>query len=185
MDDRCRKAQWPKVQGPIDVIVLEGWCVGASPEPLDALKKAVNALERKEDTDARWRRFVNESLAGPYHRLFRGIDLLILLAAPSFDVVHRWRCEQEIKLRKERVGRSAPHVMNATQLRRFIQHYERLTRHILVEMPHRADIVIRLDHERRWRRKVYRYQSPKGRTRTSIGRRVRLYRGVSTTRKLA
>jgi D-glycerate 3-kinase len=32
---------------------------------------------------------------------------------------------------------------------RFVQHFERLTRHILAEMPARAELVLRLDEQRR------------------------------------
>jgi D-glycerate 3-kinase len=35
--------------------------------------------------------------------------------------------------------------MDEAALQRFIMHYERLTRHILAEMPERADLVLRLD----------------------------------------
>ena len=43
----------------------------------------------------------------------------------------------------------APGLMSREQVARFIEHYERITRHILVEMPGRADLVIRLDAARR------------------------------------
>ena len=35
------------------------------------------------------------------------------------------------------------------EIARFIQHYERLTRRILLEMPAYADLVVRLDRKRR------------------------------------
>jgi D-glycerate 3-kinase len=38
--------------------------------------------------------------------------------------------------------------MSDAELVRFIQHYERLTRHTLIEMPGRADLVIRLAADR-------------------------------------
>jgi D-glycerate 3-kinase len=38
--------------------------------------------------------------------------------------------------------------MDAAGLARFIQHYERLTRHILAEMPGRADLVVELARDR-------------------------------------
>jgi D-glycerate 3-kinase len=38
--------------------------------------------------------------------------------------------------------------MDETALDRFVQHYERLTRHILAEMPGRADLVLRLAPDR-------------------------------------
>jgi D-glycerate 3-kinase len=46
------------------------------------------------------------------------------------------------------VGADAPGVMDAMAIARFIQHYERLTRHILAEMPKRADLVIELAEDR-------------------------------------
>jgi D-glycerate 3-kinase len=38
--------------------------------------------------------------------------------------------------------------MDAAGIARFIQHYERLTRHILAEMPARADLLVRLGADR-------------------------------------
>lgn len=38
--------------------------------------------------------------------------------------------------------------MSDDEIARFISHYERLTRHILVEMPSRAGIVVSLDADR-------------------------------------
>jgi D-glycerate 3-kinase len=38
--------------------------------------------------------------------------------------------------------------MSDAQIARFIQHYERLTKHLLIEMPPRADLVIRLGEDR-------------------------------------
>jgi D-glycerate 3-kinase len=38
--------------------------------------------------------------------------------------------------------------MDGAQLDRFVQHYERLTRHILAEMPGRADLVLHLAPDR-------------------------------------
>ncbi|MFL6618588.1 MAG: kinase, partial [Povalibacter sp.] len=65
---------------------------------------------------------------------------------PSFDVVLRWRTQQEQELRMQRRGSA---VMDDVALVRFVQHYERLTRHILSEMPRRANLVINLDEDRR------------------------------------
>ena len=75
--------------------------------------------------------------------LFARLDRLILLAAPGFDIVLRWRIEQEHQLRRERGGG-----MSDGEVARFIQHYERLSRHILAEMPGRADLVIPLAEDR-------------------------------------
>ena len=143
-DERRPKSAWPDVQGPVDVIIFEGWCVGALPQPESDLDQPVNDLEAEEDADGAWRGYVNDQLAGPYQALFRRLDLLVLLEPPGFEVVRAGRAEQEAKLR-DRTGAG----MNDEQLARFIAHYERLTRWVLAEAPARADMVFELDADRR------------------------------------
>jgi D-glycerate 3-kinase len=147
VDDRLPRQQWDVVQTPLRVILLEGWCVGAVAQSEKYLAEPVNALEAHEDADGRWRRYVNAQLAGPYQLLFAALDRLVLLAAPGFEVVQGWRLQQEQALR-HRVGDAAAGLMDAAQIARFIQHYERLTRHILAEMPPRADLVLPLTPQR-------------------------------------
>ncbi len=146
-DDRCPPSQWVLAQANTRLLILEGWCVGARPEPEAALADPVNPLERDEDPDGRWRRFVNAALAGDYQQLFARIDQLVLLAAPDFAVVHEWRIEQENELRAQAPAGSAG-LMDDDAVTHFVQHYERLTRHILREMPRRADLVVSLAEDR-------------------------------------
>lgn len=148
-DDPAPASVRPRFEGPAEVVIFEGWCVGARPQPREALREPINALERDEDPDGRWRRFVNTALATAYPSLFEAHDVLALLAAPSFEVVARWREEQEEKLRA-RTSRG----MSPTEIARFVGHYERLTRWILDEMPSRADTVFPLDAARRLLKKA-------------------------------
>jgi D-glycerate 3-kinase len=137
-------------EGPVDIIVFEGWCVGATPQDPDLLDEPVNALEREEDPECVWRRYVNEQLAGAYQELFGRIDFLTLLQAPDFSHVRAWRTEQEHKLRASVEGTpGAARVMSDEEVARFIMHFERLTRHVLAEMPPRADARLKLDAARR------------------------------------
>ena len=148
-DTRCARADWGVIDGPVDVVLFEGWCVGARPEAAAALDLPCNALEAEQDQDRRWRSYVNDALAGPYRRLFGRIDYQVLLAAPSFEVVHGWRNEQERRLR-ERLQREGGvgKPMTDADIADFIAHYERLTRHILSQMPSRADWVAPLGVDR-------------------------------------
>lgn len=146
-DDRVPEAQWPVTGGATPLVLLEGWCVGARPQSPPALIEPINALELEQDADGRWRHAVNDALAGPYQRLFARLDLLILLRSPDFAQVFAWRTEQEHALR--RAGGAGVGVMSDAALMTFIRHYERLTRHILDEMPDRADLTIELDATRR------------------------------------
>jgi len=136
-DDRA--ARWRTLVGPKHVILFEGWCVGARPEPDAALAAPVNEVERREDPDAIGRRYINARLAGDYADLFALIDVQIVMLAPYFDVVTRWRQQQEADLRA-RTGRGQSDAWIAD----FVRHYERLTRHIAAEMPARADVTVRL-----------------------------------------
>jgi D-glycerate 3-kinase len=142
-DNRSPRGSWQTVASPVDVIILEGWCVGAAAQGLAALAQPVNDLERDEDPKAVWRTYVNDQLDGPYQALFERLHDLILLEAPSFEVVAGWRAEQERKLR-DRTGAG----MSDAEVARFVAHYERLTRWILAEMPARADWVVTLDEHR-------------------------------------
>ncbi len=150
-DDRAPLDQWTHVETPVDVILFEGWCVGAIPEPAAALASPVNALEAAEDPHAVWRTFANEALAGPYARLFSTMHRLVMLCPPGFECIRDWRGGQEEKLRQRFLscGEALPAgVMNEEQLARFIMHYERLTRWMLREMPARADVVFAMNRDR-------------------------------------
>jgi D-glycerate 3-kinase len=149
VDDRAPEAEWERIDRPLDVLLFEGWCVGAQPQPVSMLRVSVNPLEREEDADGEWRRYVNAALRGPYRPLFARIDFLLLLAAPSWDVVRAWRIQQEDELRAQSPAGAAG-IMDDAQITRFIQHYERLTRYILAEMPSRADMTILLGRDRAW-----------------------------------
>lgn len=139
-DDRMAAADWPVVAAKIDILLFEGWCVGATPQSAAALTAPVNSLEATEDAQGHWRHHVNTALEAPYRQLFAPIDLLVMLAAPRFEVVLGWRLLQEHKLRA-RTGNG----MSPAAVKRFVMHFERLTRHMLAAMPDQADVLVRLD----------------------------------------
>ncbi|MDF7801411.1 HAD-IIB family hydrolase [Pontiellaceae bacterium B1224] len=149
-DDRSAEGSPFPADG-VDVILFEGWCIGASAQPFQSLEKACNDFELEQDADGRWRRFVNEQLAGPYAEAFGLVDYLVMLKPPCFEVIYEWRGEQEEKLRQrlKEQGRSDSEAMNEQELAFFISHYERLTRWMFEEMPDRADEVFLIgeDHE--------------------------------------
>jgi D-glycerate 3-kinase len=147
LDTRLPPSRWTRVTATPRLILLEGWCIGVPPEKTSALARPLNDLERSEDADGRWRAWVNHSLAHEYSKLWRRLDALIVLAAPDFAIVERWRGQPERILRR----RGAPRAMTSASLRRFLMHYERLSRHALRALPKIADIVVTLDTKRRVR----------------------------------
>ena len=54
-DNRAPRGSWETIRSPVDVILFEGWCIGAVAQGVGALREPVNALERDEDADAVWR----------------------------------------------------------------------------------------------------------------------------------
>lgn len=139
--------QWPVIASSPDFIILEGWCVGATPQSQSELKPPINHLEEVEDPLGIWRSFVNTELAGDYQTLFAKIDYRIMLKAPSFDCVYQWRLEQEHKLAKK-AGKNSTGVMSDEEVANFVQHYQRITEHALRQLPKESDTVFYLDETR-------------------------------------
>jgi D-glycerate 3-kinase len=144
-DDRSSSEPWCCPSSGIDLILLEGWCVGARAQQRSLLLEPINELERQQDKDAVWRSYVNQQLEDSYSTLFQQLDCLLMLQVPSFDVVVEWRQLQEQKLKQHRLGGG----MSNAAVRDFVSYFERLTRHMLVELPQCADVVLPLgwDHQ--------------------------------------
>ena len=49
IDDRFNKKKWYDLKNKPDVIIFEGWCVGAKSEGRNSLKKSINSMERIKD----------------------------------------------------------------------------------------------------------------------------------------
>jgi len=148
-DDRVPSSDWTRVALPLQVVLLEGWCLGALPEPASVREAPLNDLERNEDPEGQWRLYVDTTLAREFQPLYALVDQWVMLCAPSFDCVFDWRREQESKLAATLPPARAAGLMDDAALRRFIQHYERLTRQCLDELPDRVDHLFRLDRARR------------------------------------
>lgn len=143
-DERCAESEWHQCAQAPDLVILEGWCVGVPPQEMAELLVPVNSLETAEDPDGQWRNWVNAQLADYQQQLWSALDGLIFMAAPSFDAVLRWRTEQErgnLRYSSQKQSR----LSDPAQMRRFLAHYERLTRHALDVLPSRSDVLIQLN----------------------------------------
>ncbi len=127
-----------KLVGPFDLVVLEGWCVGAQAVAEVELETPINSLEAEHDTAGVWRRFTNRALAEQYAPVWDLLGAVVFVRVPSLDAVRRWRLQQE-------QARPVERRMNGAQIERFVAHYERLTRSMMRDMPARADWLVTLD----------------------------------------
>jgi D-glycerate 3-kinase len=144
-DDRLPESAFTQVCDPLDVLVFEGWFLKTPPEEEAALAQPINALEREEDADGRFRRWCNAALGRDYPALWRRIDVLWFLEPPSFEIVPEWRFEQELAMGAADPGRRT---MSREEVGRFVQHFERVGRHSLRTLPAIADHTIELDEGR-------------------------------------
>ena len=141
-DNPVHATRKPVFRGKPSVILLDGWCLGATEQKEEQLAIPANDLEAKEDAQSVWRREVNQNLGGGYQHAFGRLDAILYLRAPSFDIVHDWRCQQEEGL----LGHALADA-DRQRVARFIAHFERITRHMM-EGGRRADIEVQLDARR-------------------------------------
>lgn len=150
-DDRAPARSWPLLSGPCDLVLFEGLWIGLPPIAEADLVEPFNALEGREDPHALWRGHANRALARDYPALFARCELLIHLQVPDFACVKRWRggAEQALRARLEAAHADTSRLMDAAQLARFFDHYERFSAHAMREMPRLADVILQLDVQHR------------------------------------
>ena len=146
IDNRLSKSNWLQVKKKPNIVIFEGWCVGASAQKNKDLILPINKLEKYKDKKKIWRQKVNLKLRKEYKKIFDLIDKLIFLKVPSFKYVLKWRLLQEKKLRITRKGNKT---MTDKQVENFIMYYERITKHMLKTLPKDADTVISIDSQHR------------------------------------
>ncbi|MFN0023769.1 MAG: kinase [Parvularculaceae bacterium] len=149
MDEPLPMAEWEEAPGDLEILIFEGWCLGARSEPVAALDPPINILEEIFDANGRWRRAVNTALGGGYQGLFARIDRLAYLRPPNFEIVGQWRWELERALAAAKPAREAPGLLDEDEIDFFVQHYERITRAMMAKLPKRAALTVQLDERRR------------------------------------
>ena len=155
MDDRLKSKYFYTIKKKPEIIILEGWCVGAKPQSNLLIKKPVNILEKNEDKDFIWRKYVNEKLKNEYKKIFSSIDHFIFMKIPNYNVVLKWRFLQENKLRKK--FRSSKKIMNYKEIKRFIMYYQRITLQMMEDLSKSASIVMLLKKNHEIKKIVFKY----------------------------
>ena len=145
IDDRFPKKSWYKIDKRPDVVIFEGWCVGARAETNKTLKRTVNSLEKDKDKNLIWRKYVNNQLKKKYKKLYSQLDCMIYLKAKNFNLLQKWRLKQENKLRLKTKKSSSHKIMNKNDVISFMQTYQRITENMFKKMPKYASIVLNLN----------------------------------------
>ena len=144
-DDRYKKKHWYKLKSRPDVVIFEGWCVGAKPQSLRLLKKPINVLEKAYDKNLKWRRFVNLQLKTNYKKLYSQLDSLLYLKVKNFNLLKKWRIKQEEKLWLKAKSRKNLKIMNKKEVINFMQTYQRITEQMFKDAPKYSSIIMNLN----------------------------------------
>ena len=144
-DERYNKKFWYKIDSKPDVIIFEGWCVGAKSQKNSKLIKSINSLEKISDQNFVWRKYVNLQLKKNYKNLFKQIDEIIYLKANNFKILQKWRIKQEKVLWLKSKNKRSLRIMNRSDIINFMQTYQRITQNMFKDAPKYASIVIKLN----------------------------------------
>ena len=155
IDDRCKKKLWYKLNFRPDVVILEGWCVGAKAQNNTKLKKPINSLERVKDRNLIWRKYVNTQLKTNYKKLFNHLDEIVYLKSSSFKLLQEWRIKQEKKLRLNSKRKNNLKIMSKSDVINFMQTYQRITQNMFKDAPKYASIIFKLDSKHQINSAIY------------------------------
>jgi len=157
IDDRCHSNSWYSIKKKPDIIIFEGWCVGAKSENNQTLKRTINSLEKAKDAKLIWRKYVNQQLKSKYKKLYSQLDCLIYLKAKNFSLLQKWRLKQERKLwLKNKNKKSSKHkIMSKGDVINFMQTYQRITQNMFKFAPKYASIVLNLNNYHQIKSVIY------------------------------
>ncbi len=155
IDDRYNKKLWYSVKRRPDVIIFEGWCVGAKAEQNYSLKTPINSLEKLKDQKQIWRRFVNKQLKSKYKKLYDQLNCLLFIKAKNFSLLRQWRIKQEKKLSLKSKRSNKLKIMSDKEIINFMQTYQRITQNMFKSVPKYASIILNLNSNQQIKSVVY------------------------------
>ena len=145
IDDRYKKSLWYKIKTKPDVVIFEGWCVGARAQSSSQLKKPINSLEKVYDQGTKWRAHVNNQLKTKYKTLFNQLDGLLYLKAKNFNLLREWRLKQERKLWIQTKNKKNLKIMSSGDVINFMQTYQRITQQMFKDSLKVSSIIMNLN----------------------------------------
>jgi D-glycerate 3-kinase len=155
IDDRFNKKKWYNLKEKPDVIIFEGWCVGAKSEKNKSLNKIINSMEKAKDQKQIWRKYVNDQLKSKYKKLYSQLNCLIYLKAKNFSLLQKWRLKQERKLWINNKKNFNLKIMSKGDVINFMQTYQRITQNMFKYMPEYASIILNLNSNHQIKSAVY------------------------------
>lgn len=88
--DRADPSTWPEIEGPLSVILFEGWMLGFKPLPVEVVKNVDPQLET-----------VNKNLEAYYDAWDKFIKSWVVIKIQDPSYVYKWRLQAEIAMRED------------------------------------------------------------------------------------
>lgn len=123
VDDIAPATRWRSIDFSPSCLIVEGWCIGAPAQDAAMLDAPVNELERLQDPQGSWRKYVNSQLARYHSDLEHRIDRIWYLHVPGWDRVIDWRWQQEQEL-------AHPRLHSRVEVAAFLATFERIVGHM-------------------------------------------------------
>ncbi len=133
----------------VDLLILEGWCVGSKPIDIKYLKMNINDLEKKNDSNLIWRTAYNSALID-YQIIFKKFDYYIFIKFPNWEFVIDWKYKQELSLRSLKSN-----IRLKKKLHQFIKYYQKLSKWMSLTTPSYCNVLITLDRNQSIKKITY------------------------------
>ena len=137
-DDREADHLWRSLERAPRIIILEGWCVGATPQRQTELNFPANETERVHDAHGSWRHEVWKSWQRLYTELHGRLDQVWYIRVPDWKCVVDWRWQQEQEL-------AQVNLKNRAEVENFLNCFERIVNHMQGSYTQWADLVLEAD----------------------------------------
>lgn len=138
--DRGDPSTWPEVEGPLTVLLFEGWMLGFKPQPVEVVKAVDPQLET-----------VNKYLELYFDAWYKFINSWIVIKITDPSCVYQWRLQAEIAMRADgKPGMTDEEVMDFVS--RYLPAYKAYLPSLYKEGPSGSDpdhlLVIEIDEGR-------------------------------------
>ncbi|CAI9267487.1 unnamed protein product [Lactuca saligna] len=138
--DRADPSTWPEVEGPLSVVLFEGWMLGFKPLPAQVVKAVDPQLE-----------IVNKNLEAYYDAWDKFIKSWIIIKIKDPSCVYQWRLQAEIGMREAgNPGMTDEEVMDFVS--RYLPAYNAYLPTLYTEGPKGSDsnhtLIVEIDEER-------------------------------------
>ncbi|TFY58449.1 hypothetical protein EVG20_g8148 [Dentipellis fragilis] len=126
--DRVPEAEWTAVEGPLDIVLFEGWCVGFCPQSRaeieQRIRKTPTGLESAFDMSKYRLEDVLEvnTLLADYVEWWHMFDLFVQIAPEQtspYVHIYQWRLQQEHAMKAKNGGKG----MSDEQVKAFVDRY--------------------------------------------------------------